>query len=421
MSSATAPAARRRESLTDRMHTWFARFDSPVTTYYLILSVTGFLVIFGLIMVWSASTVVSLQETGSVSPFAIVKSQLFYAVIGGAVLYLASRVSVLWWKRLALPILGVSLIAQLLVFTTLFGDGEGGNRAWLVLGPISGQPSEGIKIALALTGALILTRKRPYLGRVGHVVVPYLVPIAALSMGLVVLGNDLGTTLVLAAIVAAVLFAAGVPVRWFVGAIAAFGVVATAYIVNNSNRLGRFDVWLGRNTDIDGAARQPIHGRYALADGGWLGVGLGASREKWGLLSEPHNDFIFAIIGEELGLPGTLAVLALFAGLVWGCLRLALRTEDFFVRVATAGIMAWILFQALVNIGAVIQLAPVVGLPLPLISSGGSSLVTTLFALGILLSFARSEPGCAQRLSATTSVLRRSVAVIPAVARRGRR
>ena len=193
--------------------------------------------------------------------------------------------------------------------------------------------------------------------------------------------------------------------------------MAAAYIVTSPNRLGRFDVWLGRNTDEWGAARQPIHGRFALADGGWLGLGLGASREKWGLLSEPHNDFIFAIIGEELGLPGTLAVLVLFAALALACYRLVTRSDELFVRVATAGVMTWIVVQAAINIGAVIGLLPVIGVPLPLVSSGGSSLVTTLSPSVILLSFARSEPGCADALSARPSALRRSFAVLPAVAR----
>jgi cell division protein FtsW len=186
-------------------------------------------------------------------------------------------------------------------------------------------------------------------------------------------------------------------------------------ILTSPNRLARFDVWLGRDTDPYGAARQPLHGRYALADGGWWGVGLGASREKWQWLSEPHNDFIYAIIGEELGLPGTLVVLALFAALALVCYRIVLRTDDFFVRLATGGVMAWIVVQAIVNIGAVIGLLPVIGVPLPLVSSGGSSLVTTMMALGMLLSFARNEPGCAEALAARPSVVRRSLAVLPAL------
>ena len=223
--------------------------------------------------------------------------------------------------------------------------------------------------------------------------------------------------LILGAIVAGVLFAAGIPLRWFAFAGVPFVAMAIAFVVTSPNRLGRFDVWLGRDTNEFGAARQPIHGRYALADGGWFGLGLGASREKWGLLSEPHNDFIFAIIGEELGLPGTIAILLLFAGLALACYRLVTRTDDHFVRIATAGIMTWLIVQALINIGAVIGLLPVIGVPLPLVSSGGSSLITSMFALGILLSFARAEPGCAEALSARPSALRRSLAVLPGVAR----
>ena len=211
---------------------------------------------------------------------------------------------------------------------------------------------------------------------------------------------------------------AGVPTRWFAYGGALFSALAVTMIVTSPNRLQRFDVWLGKDTNPYGAARQPLHGRYALADGGWWGVGLGASREKWQWLPEAHNDFIFAILGEELGMPGTLVMLALFCALALVCYRIVLRSQDLFVRIATAGVMAWIICQAIVNIGAVIGLLPVIGVPLPLVSYGGSSLMTTMFALGMLLSFARHEPGCAEALSAKPSVVRRSLAVLPG--RRGR-
>ena len=412
MSSATAPV-RASASGTSRTG-WLARFDSPVTTYYLLVCVTGALVIFGLIMVLSASAIVSIDKTSSA--YTIFISQALFAAIGAVALVVASRIRVTGWKRLALPVLVVGVVLQLLVLTPL-GISVKGNQNWLRLGPVNVQPSEMIKVGLVLAGGLVLAAKRKNLHALGHVVVPYLVPIAAGSIAAVVLGGDLGTVLVLGAIVAGVLFAAGVPLRWFAFVGVPFLAMATAYIVTSPNRLGRFDVWLGRNTDEWGAARQPIHGRFALADGGWLGLGLGASREKWGLLSEPHNDFIFAIIGEELGLPGTLAVLLLFGALALACYRLVTRTDDLFVRVTTAGVMTWIVVQAAINIGAVINLLPVIGVPLPLVSSGGSSLVTTMFALGILLSFARSEPGCAEALSARPSALRRTLAVLPAVAR----
>ena len=416
MSSATAPA-RAGERRSPKAGGRLGRLDSPVTTYYLLVCVTTALVVFGLIMVLSASAIVSLDKTSSA--YSIFLKQAGFALVGVVALVVASRLTVPVWKRLALPILVAGIVLQLLVLTPL-GLNVNGNQNWLRLGPVTVQPSEVIKLGLVLAGGLVLSAKRRSLHSFTHVLVPYLVPIAAVSIGAVVLGHDLGTVLVLGAIVAGVLFAAGVPLRWFAFAGVPFLLMAFVFVITSPNRLGRFDVWLGRDTNEFGAARQPLHGRYALADGGWFGLGLGASREKWGLLSEPHNDFIFAIIGEELGLPGTLAVLLLFAGLALACYRLVTRTDDFFVRVATAGIMTWVVVQAVINIGAVINLLPVIGVPLPLVSSGGSSLVTTMFALGILLSFARSEPGCAEALSARPSALRRSLAVLPGAARRAR-
>ncbi|MBR7744417.1 putative lipid II flippase FtsW [Phycicoccus sp. BSK3Z-2] len=413
MSSATAPV---RDSGAARTRGWAARLDSPVASYYLLLSLTAALVVFGLIMVLSASAVVSLDRSGSA--YAIFGTQAVYAAIGALALFVASRIPVRGWKRLALPVLAVGVVLQMLVFSPLGGEFQG-NRNWISVGPVTIQPSEAIKVGLALAGGAILSRKRRHIASFGHVLVPYLVPVAALAIGAVVLGHDLGTVMILGAVVAGVLFAAGVPLRWFAVAAVPFAAMAVAFILTSSNRLGRFDVWLGRDTDPFGPARQPIHGRYALADGGWWGVGLGQSREKWGLLSEPHNDFIFAIIGEELGLPGSIAILLLFAGIALACYRIVSRSDDFFVRVVTAGVMTWIVAQAAINIGAVIGLLPVIGVPLPLVSSGGSSLITTMGALGVLLAFARAEPGCAEALRARPSSLRRSMAVVQGAVRRG--
>jgi cell division protein FtsW len=417
VSSTTAKARAARPGL-QRVHDALARLDAPTTTYYLLVIVTSTLVAFGLIMVLSASAVTSLAQSKSASAFTIFRSQAVFAAIGTVALLVASRLSVATWKRLTLPTFVGALGLQLLV--AFIGESVNGNRNWLRLGPVSIQPSELVKLGLVLFGAMVLTVKRDSLGRIGHVVVPFLVPGVALAMGLVLVGGDLGTSIIIAGIVAALLFAAGIPLRWFAAAGAAFGAVALALIVTSPNRLARFDVWLGRDTDPFGAARQPMQGRYALADGGWLGLGLGASREKWQWLSEPHNDFIFAIIGEELGLPGTLMVLALFGLLAYACYRLVLRSSDFYVRIATAGAMAWIVVQALVNIGAVIGLLPVIGVPLPLVSSGGSSLITTMAVLGMLMSFARSEPGCSAALAGRPSILRRTAAVVPTVSVRRR-
>jgi cell division protein FtsW len=420
VSSATAapPGARKASHAEDqRLGGWLARLDSPVTSYYVLLSVSVVLVVIGLIMVLSASSVKSLVESHNGTPYLYFRKQLLFAVIGGVAMLVASRIPVRGWKAMSLPILGASLLAQLLVFTPL-GVTVNGNRNWLGFGGFTIQPSEFAKIGLVLVGAALLSVRRRSLDRVRNVLVPYLVPCALLTLGLVLGGGDLGTAIVMGGIIAAVLFTAGVPRRLFAWGSGVMLAGAVTLVLTSPNRLGRFDVWLGKDTDPYGAARQPLHGRYALADGGWWGVGLGASREKWQWLPEAHNDFIFAILGEELGLPGTLVTLGLFCVFAVVCYRIVLRTDDLFVKIATGGIMAWIMVQAFVNIGAVIGLLPVIGLPLPLVSYGGSSLMTTMVALGILLSFARNEPGCADALSAKSSVVRRTIAVLPG--RRGR-
>ncbi len=417
MSSTTAGPGAVRGQDQRRASLWLQRLESPVTSYYVLLSVTAVLVVVGLIMVLSASSVKSLVQTDNRTPYLYFLKQVQFAALGAVAMVVAARMPLRVWKRLGLPILAAAVLLQLMVFTPL-GVSVNGNRNWLALGPVSFQPSELAKIGLVLVGASLLTAKRRLLGQLRHVIVPYLFPLSIGAVGLVLLGHDLGTVMVMCGVVAAVLFAAGVPARLFVYGGALVAAMAAAMIVTSPNRLARFDVWLGKDTDPYGAARQPLHGRYALADGGWWGVGLGASREKWQWLPEAHNDFIFAIVGEELGLPGTLVLLGLFCALALVCYRIVLRTDDFFIRVATAGVMAWIVCQAIINVGAVIGLLPVIGVPLPLVSSGGSSLVTTMLALGMLLSFARHEPGCADALAAKPSVVRRSLAVLPG---RGRR
>jgi cell division protein FtsW len=411
VSSASAAQGKPAQTEHGRVTSWLQRLESPVTTYYVLLSVTAVLVIIGLIMVLSASAIVSYKNSDS--SYTIFLRQMQFAIVGAIALLLVSRLSVSRWKSLGVPALLGAMGLQLLVFTPL-GKTVNGNTNWISLGPLTIQPSEFAKLGLVLFGAAVLTRKRKLLGQFKHALVPFVLPFAGLAIGLVLLGGDLGTVLVMCAIVAAVLFTAGVSWRLFAAGGLGFGLLAAVMVLTSANRLGRLDVWLGKDTDPFGAARQPIHGRYALADGGWWGVGLGASREKWQWLSEPHNDFIYAIIGEELGLPGTLVVLALFAVLALVCYRLVLRTDDLFIRLATGGVMTWIIVQAMINIGAVIGLLPVIGVPLPLVSSGGSSLVTTMLALGMLLSFARQEPGCAEALAARPSVVRRSLAVLPA-------
>ena len=393
------------------------KLESPLTTYYLILGATSALVVIGLIMVFSASSVEALLDDQA--SYTIFVRQLGFAVVGAVAAAFASRLSVSWWRRLAFPVVVAS--AVLLAAVIPFGKTVNGNRNWLALGPLQFQPAELAKVGLVLVGAVILANKASRVASVLHVVLPYLVPIVTVVIGLILAGHDLGTAIVILVIVAAVLLVAGAPKRVFAlgGVLAAAGVAFM--VTTSSNRTSRISNWLDPTcqSNPDGWCGQSVHGMYALADGGWWGVGLGASKEKWAWLSEAHNDFIFAIIGEELGLPGTLVILALFGILAWACFRLVSRTQDRFVRIAGAGIMAWLLGQAIINIGAVIGLLPVIGVPLPLVSAGGSSLVTTLVALGILLSFARNEPGCRALLAARPGMIRRSLAVLPSRVRPG--
>ncbi len=395
------------------------RLDSPVTSYYVLLGATLLLLVIGLVMVLSASSVTSLTKSGS--SFTVFRSQLVFAAIGLPLMLVASRVPVRAWKAIGWVALVVALVAQALVFTRL-GVSVGGNRNWIGVGGMRLQPSEGMKLALVLWGAAVLARKRNLLDRWVHVMVPVMFPVGVIGIGLVLAGHDLGTALVLLLILAALLFAAGAPGRMFLMAGGAMAALVGAMVVTSDNRKRRIASWIGGQCqDSLGSCYQSIHGKYALADGGWWGVGLGASREKWSWLPEAHNDFIFAIIGEELGLPGALVVLALFLLIGWACLRLVTRSPDMFVRIAAAASMAWLLGQTLINVGAVIGMLPVIGVPLPLVSSGGSALVTSLVVLGMLMSFARAEPGAAEALTARTGLLRRSLAVVPGLRRKGSR
>ena len=241
-----------------------------------------------------------------------------------------------------------------------------------------------------------------------HLLIPVL-PVAGAMVVLVLLEGDLGNALVLAVIASGLLFAAGAPLRLFavLAAVGALGIwlltLAAPY------RMERFSSWLNPGEDRLGTGWQITQGQYAMGTGGLFGVGLGASREKWGNLPEAHTDFIFPVIGEELGLVGTVSVLILFGVLAFAIFRLSRTTADPFVRRASVGVGCWIVFQAILNIGGVLGLLPITGVPLPLVSYGGSSLVPTLAAIGMVLSFARQEPGArrAIRRKSTAAALRR--------------
>src|SRR5690625_7927269 len=218
---------------------------------------------------------------------------------------------------------------------------------------------------------------------------------------------------------AGALFVSGVPMRMFVTAGIIVGAAIAQMAIMSANRMHRIGAWLDDSCDRLGACYQASHGMWGLAEGGVWGLGLGASRQKWQYLPEAHNDFIFAIIGEELGLWGTLLVLLLFAVLGIGMARIIRRHPDPFVKIATGGILAWLLGQMVINIGGVVGLLPIIGVPLPLVSAGGSALVMTMLAIGVVLSFARTEPGAKEALAARGSVVRKTLAVVGRTRSRG--
>ncbi|MFJ4170426.1 putative lipid II flippase FtsW [Paenarthrobacter sp. NPDC089714] len=360
------------------------------STYYLILGCAMALTAIGVMMVLSASSVEAISE--GKSPYADALKQAMFGVVGLVAMYVISRTNVSWMKKLSWWGLGAVVI--LLIAVQVFGRSALGNQNWLDIGGISIQPSEISKLVLCVWIAAVLARKEKYLDRWLHVIIP-VVPGAGLVLGLILIGNDLGTAIVVMAIIAAGLYFGGVPGRMLAiaGAVGALG--ATAMTVISPNRMCRVTAWLGVAGDSCTAdsdfSYQSTNGMYGLAQGSWTGLGLGQSRQKYNWLPEAHNDFIFAIIGEELGLVGTIVVLVLFAVLGIAIFRVVVRQTDPFQRTLAGGIMVWLLGQASMNMAVVTQLLPVIGVPLPFISAGGSALVMSLCGVGVVLSLARGQ------------------------------
>ena len=372
--------------------------DRPLTSYHLIIGCTTLLLTLGLVMVLSASSVEAYRTSGD--SFSVFQKQAIWAAVGVPALYAASRMPIRWFRIAAIPLLVAAIGLLCLVLVPGIGVSVNGNQNWINFGgPFRVQPSEAAKLALVIWAADLLARKEKILVRYRHLLVP-LLPVSVLLICLVLMGGDLGTDIVLIGITAALLYVVGAPGRLFalLSAVSVSAVVALSMV--SPHRLDRFRSWLHPGADTLGTGYQAIQGRFALGSGGWWGLGLGAGREKWGWLPEAHTDFIFAVIGEELGLIGTLAVLVLFALILYAGIRISLRSADMFVRLAAAGATAWIAVQAMVNMGAVLGLLPIAGVPLPLVSYGGSALLPTLVALGMLLAFARVEPGAAAALAA---------------------
>lgn len=363
------------------------RVSSLDSSYVQIFVITLLLVAFGLVMVLSSSTVEEFRAGNPLSSKFL--KQAFCAVVGLAVMVFASRRSVEFWKRMAWVMLGVAVLGQLLVFTPM-GYSVGDNRAWISVAGFTMQPAEMAKVALIVWLGLIFERKHSRFREVKEFLVP-LVPMLGISVGLILLGQDLGTTMVIGALVLAAMWFGSVPGRYIGGsiALAVLGVIVVA--LTSRSRVERMTSFFTGTCDYQELCWQTTHGLYALSAGGFFGVGLGGSKAKWSWLPEADNDFIFAIVGEELGLFGAIVVLSIFCALLLALLKLTISQRDIFSRTVCGALLGWLTFQTFVNIAVVLGILPVLGVPLPFLSSGGSALITTLLAVGIVLSLARDR------------------------------
>ena len=359
-------------------------WDVPV----MLLITTLGLAIFGCIMVLSASSVTMISQ--GQSPFSQVSSQIMFLVLGVLAMAGIARIPVGYYhkKFVVYAMLIAALVMQLAV--VVVGVEVNGNRNWLKFpGGVQIQPSEFSKLAIIMWLAWVYSRHGDISRSIWRTLFPSIYGVGALVL-LIMLGGDMGTAMVYGFIFVGMMWLAGASRSSLLKIGGAFAALALVGVLSSANRVARiFGVW-GSCTNAN--CDQANSGEVALTTGGFLGVGLGQSRQKYNYLAEAHNDYIFAIIGEELGLLGTLAVLLLYAGLVYCAVRIMLRTTDPLVRLATGGIMIWLTSQAIINMGMVSRILPVIGVPLPFVSYGGSSLLSSLFAAGLLLAFARQTP-----------------------------
>lgn len=368
----------------------------PVVNFYGVALPTILISILGLVMVFSASSVKALQDSGS--SVAIVGRQALLFLVGLAIALFLFRAPFAFLKRMSTLSLVLSLIALALPQLPVIGKEVNGNVNWISIAGFTMQPSEFAKLGMILWLAGVLARheelKERQVPMSPSALAAQVLPGIIAMIALILVGKDLGTALVFAAIAAGVLFVAGIQIRWFVAAIAALTLMAVVLILTQSNRIYRIKALLDPFSEehYQNAGWQPAHSIMGLASGGIFGSGLGAGKQKWGNLAEAHTDFIFAVVGEEMGLLGTLTLLGLFAFLLLSMFKIALRSQTLLERFFVSGVALWFAIQIVVNIGSVTGLIPVIGVTLPLVSYGGSSLIATLAALGLVLGVAMRDP-----------------------------
>ena len=354
------------------------------TAVMLLLPVATLLIV-GLGAVLSSSSVVAIRE--GVDQWFYFKRQIIWVMVGVGALLVTVRISYRWYARMATAIFVIAVFG--LLATLLIGDVRGGSRRWIELGPMTIQASEFAKFAQVAFLAAVLTRKEAYLGRFAHFFWPVAGSLTIIGT-LLVMEPDLGTAVLITATSFAVLVASTAPLRFVLGLGMLGALIGSVMAYARPYRRARITAFLDPSSDPLGAGLQPIQSLVALGTGGWFGVGLGASRARWSFLPNAHTDFIFAIIGEEVGFAGAIVVVALFALFAITGLAIAYRAPDQFGRLLGVGIVAWLSIQALINIGGVAVVLPITGVPLPFVSSGGSAMVANLAAVGVLVNIART-------------------------------
>lgn len=381
---------------------------SPMADSYLITFCTVILCTLGALMVLSASSAVAAATMGSPYHFAI--RHVAFLVVGTIGAVIMSRMKPKTLRRFGWLGWLIAVVLLILVLSPL-GHEYQGNQNWIMIGSYTFQPSEFAKLALIVWCAALYHRKSGQLHDPWQLLIP-LIPGAGLILALVLAGKDLGTGLVIGILILALLFFVGTPLRLMIPGTIASAALVVFLVLGSPNRMSRIEVFLNPESNTD-LSSQPMAALYALASGGWWGLGLGASKQKWGGLKDaPHTDFIFAVIGEELGLLGVLLLLALFALLIRAGISVALHSNVIFNRLVAAGVTAWFGIQALINIMVVMHLLPVLGVPLPFISSGGSSLIANLLAVGALLACARDTPEARRYLAAKKRARPRMTSVL---------
>ncbi len=410
------------QQLLPAVHGLLAR---PLSSYYLLIASAGLLLVIGLTMVFSATSVQAYARDGNA--FTAVGNQAVFALLGLVGFWVCQRLPAGTLRFFGSWILGAA-VALLGVLDLLMALGAVGilpvaddfsvslgpltaDLLWLYIGPVGLQPAEFVKFGVVLWGADVIARKGASLGYWRELSMP-LFPIVGVLFVLVGY-NDLGTMLVLLALIIGLLWAAGVRTRVF-AALGVLGLAGVGLLIAAASRgagsgstdapnyrLLRLTTWLEPPADCgNDYCYQILQARAAIHEGGWVGVGLGKSALKWNWLPAADNDFIYAVVAEELGVVGCMLIAVLFGVLAYTGFRIARRVEDPWRRLAAAAITTWLVAQAVINMGGVIGLIPLTGVPLPLISSGGSALIVTMAALGVLASCARAEPDAARALHA---------------------